>query len=364
MKGKLISKEIIYEEEIVYNIGVKDNDNYFADNILTHNCKNPQSQQGHNLLKLTKYDYKIALTGTLIVNSPLDAFAALKWLGIEKSNWTTFKSQYCLYGGFGGHQIVGYKNIDMLKDEISAYSLRRLKSSIKDLPPKTIIPEILEMNDTHRKFYENVKDGVKEECNKIELNSNNVLALTTRLRQATSCPTLLTTENISSTKIDRAVEIVEDLVANGDKVVIMSVFKEPLNILYNRLKEFNPLLGSGEVDDGTFSKNVRLFQEDKKYKVFLGTTSKAGTGITLNAASYMICIDEPWTYALQQQVEDRIHRVNNTEPVFIYRLICKDTIDQVVENIVNTKQALSDFIVDDKLDNRSVEVLRNYIQDM
>lgn len=329
-----------------------------------HKIKNPSSQQGHNLLKLKDYQFKIGLTGTLIMNKPLDAFTALKWIGAEKATLTNFKGQYCVYGGFGGHQIVGYHNLDILKQEIDSCSLRRTKDMIKDLPPKTVINEMLEMDDVHRQFYQAIKDGVKEEADKINLNPNNVLAMTTRLMQATACPSILTTESIQSTKISRAVDLVEEIVAAGNKVVIMCTYKEPLNELYELLKEYNPLLGSGDVTDDAFNRNVELFQKDPKYKVFLGTVSKAGTGITLNAASYMICINTPWTAAIQRQVEDRIHRINNTEPVFIYKLICKDTIDEHIENIIQTKQAFSDFIVDDKVDSNSINLLRQYIEEL
>lgn len=329
-----------------------------------HKVKNPSSQQGHNLLKLTNYQHKIALTGTLIMNKPIDAYSALKWVGAEKANLSNFKSQYCVYGGFGGHQIIGYKNLDLLKEEINRYSLRRRKEDLKDFPKKMVVNEVIEMSDAHKAFYENVKDGVKEECDKIDLNANNVLAMTTRLRQATSCPSILTTSEILSSKIERAIDLVEEIVENGDKVVIMSTFKEPLQVLYKLLKSYNPLLGTGDLSDAEVSNNVDLFQNDSKYKVFLGTTAKCGTGITLNAASYMICIDTPWTSALQEQVEDRINRITNTKPAFIYRLICEGTIDEVVEQIIEVKQAISEFIVDDKADARAINILKNYIQDL
>lgn len=275
---------------------------------------------------------------------------------------TNFKSQYCVYGGYGGHQIIGYKNLDMLKDELNSCSLRRTKDIVEGLPPKTVINELVEMSDTHRKFYDNVQNGVKEECDKINLDTNKVLALTIRLMQATACPSLLTSQNIMSSKVERAVELAEEFIDNGNKVVIMCTFKEPLNVLYGLLKEYNPLLCTGDVSEDTFEKNKKLFQEDPKYKVFLGTTSKAGTGLTLNAASYMICINTPWNDSDQRQVEDRIHRVDNKEPVFIYRLICRDTIDEQVEKIVEMKQALSDFIIDDKINKQALNILKNYIE--
>lgn len=329
-----------------------------------HKCKSPSTQQGAHLLKLTNYEHKIALTGTLIINKPVDAYTALKWIGVEKANLSNFKSQYCIFGGFGGHQIVGYKNLDLLKAEIDSCSLRRRKEDLKDFPPKTIINEIVEMDDLHQKFYEDVKNGIKEECDKIVLNANNVLALSTRLRQATSCPSILTSSEIASSKIVRAIDLVEEICSNGDKVVIMSTFKETLNVLKNMLAEYHPLLGTGDLPDDVVTSNIELFQTDPKYKVFLATTSKCGTGINLNAASYMICIDTPYTAALQEQVEDRINRINNTKPAFIYRLICQNTIDEAVMNILEVKQAISDFIVDDKADAKAIEILRNYVEDL
>ena len=275
---------------------------------------------------------------------------------------TNFKSQYCVYGGYGGHQIIGYKNLDMLKDELNSCSLRRTKDIVEGLPPKTVINELVEMSDTHRKFYDNVQNGVKEECDKINLDANKVLALTIRLMQATACPSLLTSQNIMSSKVERAVELAEEFIDNGNKVVIMCTFKEPLNVLYGLLKEYNPLLFTGDVSEDEFEKNKIKFQEDPKYKIALGTVSKAGTGLTLNAASYMICLNTPWNAASQSQVFDRIHRINNTSAVFIYKLICQDTIDERVEEVLQLKQSMSDYIVDDKINKQALNILKNYIE--
>lgn len=359
----IINVEALRSDDIVDAIKKSKNeiDMVVVDEV--HKCNNQGSQQGHNLLKLKDHQYKIGLTGTLLTNNPLNAFLPLKWIGVEQATLTNFKSQYCEFGGFGGHQIIGYKNIDILKDEIDKCSLRRTKDLL-NIPPKNIINEVIEMNGLHAKFYENVKDGVKEECDKIELKSNNVLALTTRLRQATSCPSILTTEDIPSSKIERAIDLVEEIVSQGDKVVIMSAFKEPVYQLEKLLKDYNPLIGTGDVGDDQVSKNIDLFQTDPKYKVFIGTHAKMGTGVTLNAARYLILIDTPWTAAVTEQVEDRIHRVTNKEPVFIYRLICQGTVDEVVAKIIETKKAFSDFIVDDKVDESSIEILRQYIQEL
>ena len=321
-----------------------------------HKCKSSSSFQGANLLHLNS-KYMIAMTGTLLMNSPLDAYVPLAWIGKEKiNNVTNFKKTFCVYDSLTKGRIIGFKNLDILKDEIDSCSLRRTKDLL-DLPPKNIINEIIEMEDSHNKFYNDVKNGIKEECDKIELKTNNLLSLTTRLRQATSCPSMLTTSNIESTKINRCCDLVEEVISNGDKVVIFSNFKEPVYLLQEKLKEYHPVIATGDMLDSDVANNINKFQNDELNKVFIGTIQKLGTGFTLTRASYMIFIDMPWTQALQEQAEDRIYRIGSEKPVFIYRLVCKNTIDELVLSLVERKDAISKYIIDDIQNEQLLEVL-------
>lgn len=317
-----------------------------------HKSKTPSSQQGKNLLKLTQVGKRhVGMTGTLLMNSPLDAFVPLKFIGKENSTWTNFKNYYCIFEQkFGHNQIVGYKNINVLKDEIESCSLRRDKS-ILNLPPKTIIPEYIDMDTTQQKFYENIMNGILDEVDKVKINATNLLGLITRLRQATSSPSVLSTSNIVPTKLERAVDLVEEIISNGEKVVIFSYFKEPLYILQERLKQYKPLLGTGDLEDKEVSDNIDKFQSDHEYKVFLGTVQKMGTGVTLTAASYEIHIDTAWTYAEFEQTCDRCWRVGTPKPVIIYDLICTGTIDERVWNLLNKKKNVSDYMIDGKVND-------------
>ena len=328
-----------------------------------HTFKSVQSLQAKHFLKLNNAKYKIALTGTVLVNSPLDAYVPLKWLGIENCTYTNFKYYYCNFGGPFNNQLINYKNIDKLKDEIGKYSLRRTKD-ILDIPPKNIIHEYLDLNDSQRRFYDDLVDGIVEEADKVEINNTNILSMMIRLRQALACPTILTTNNIESVKIDRAVDLVEQIISNNEKVVIFSVFKGTLDILNERLKKYNPLLCTGDIKDTIISENIDEFQNNQSYKVILCTTAKMGTGITLNAATNAIFIDTPYTAAQCIQCEDRIHRVTNKYPVFIYYLWANDTIDMRVKEIVEDKSMLSDYIIDDKINNNLIDKLRGIIQDL
>lgn len=164
-----------------------------------------------------------------------------------------------------------------------------------NLPPLTLATEYLEMTEDHRKFYEEIKRGVKDSVDKVELTASNLLALTTRLRQAAVCPSILTSQPITSVKLQRAAERAEELVSIGEKVVIMSTFKEPVYQLAEELKAHAPLICTGDVDDRLISANVEAFLSDPTSKILIGTHDKMGTGFSLNSASYMVCLDQPWT---------------------------------------------------------------------
>ena len=311
-----------------------------------HKAATKTSQQGTNLLKL-EAPFKIAATGTLITNNPLSAYVPLSWTGNDQSTLSNYKSQYCNFGGFADKQVIGFKNLDILQEEIQNCSLRRTLDQVRsDMPPKTVTLELLEPEDDQRKFYDAIKEGVKEEADKIELKTSSLLALTTRLRQASACPSILTTQPISSCKVDRCLELIQELTSQGEKVVVLSVFKETLNELAAKLGEFRYSLNTGDIPDAVVASNVSRFQEDPNEQVFIGTWGKVGTGWTLNSASYLICLDTPYTAAMFDQGTDRIWRVNNTRPAFITVLMCKDTIDERVQQIIETKKELGEYLVD------------------
>lgn len=307
------------------------------------------SQQGENLLKL-KSRYQVAATGTPIVNNPISAFLALSWTDNDNATLTNFKRQYCKFGGFNNSQVIGYRNLNLLKEELDGCSIRRTFDQVRgDMPTKTIEYEIIEMDADHRDFYEAIKDGIKEEADKITLNSSNLLALTTRLRQATAAPSLLTTQEITSSKIDRAVELAEDLLDSGEKVVIFSTFVEPCKILKNRLSKYNPLLGTGEQSPEEVERSInQLFRETKDYNLLIGTHGKIGTGFSMPECHYEIIIDQPWTYSTFSQTVDRCYRITSEQPIFVKVLVCKETIDERVQDIVENKRELADYLIDGK----------------
>ncbi len=331
----------------------------------SHRIGAPNTTQYNNLLKLDA-DFKVAATGTLAVNSPISCFSSLKFTDNDSAILTMFKSQYCSFGGFNNSQITGYKNLEVLREEIANCSIRRTLYDVReDIPKLTIDVEYLEMDETQQKFYEAIKEGVKEEADKIELKAGNLLALTTRLRQATACPSVLTTQDVESIKVNRAFEYIEEIVSQGEKVVVLSMFKEPLYQLAAKLDRFRFSLNTGDTPDAVVSANVARFQDDPNEQVFLGSFAKCGTGYTLNSSMYMVCVDTPYTFSLFEQGYQRIHRISNTRPAFIKVLVCSDTIDERVQEIVETKKELGEYLVDGiEMDSTANSKLADELRDI
>jgi len=323
-----------------------------------HRCKDAGSVQGANLLKL-QAPYKVGMTGTIIMNNPLDVYAPLEFINkVHKDSLTAFKQYFCNYNSF--KQIIGFKNISTLKDILGECSLRRTKDLLQ-LPPKTIINEYVDMDAKHQQFYQHIVDGVVDEVDKVKISTASLLAMVTRLRQATALPSILTTENIPPSKVNRCVELVNELVENGEKVVIFSTFKDTCYEISKQLP-FKHVLCTGNEKD--LMPYADQFQNDDECKAFIGTWQKCGTGITLTKGTSMIFIDTPWTDSDYLQAQDRIYRIGTNKSVTIYNLICTGTIDERVLQLVTSKGAISDYIVDDKISANTLNSLRQYIEDL
>lgn len=338
-----------------------------------HKAKGPQAVQSKGLLQLS-FRHEVAMTGTLLVKNPIDAYVPLAWIGKEPLRGVTrFKNTYCVFDDKIKGRIIGFKNLDLLKEELDSCSLRRTKDLLK-LPPMNFIDESLEMGEGQAEFYASIRDSVvseasrwraREMADKVELKTSSLLSIVTRLRQATTCPASMTSDSsVDSCKIDRAEELVRELVGRGEKAVVFSTFKEPIRELSAKLADLSPLVGTGDTPDHEVSDAVDSFQRDPMRMVFLGTVDKMGTGVTLTAASYLIFVDQPWSYAIYEQACDRIHRIGTDSPCFIYNLSCEGTIDEAVADALVRKRAMSDYIIDGKADDDTLKALSKYVADM
>ena len=324
-----------------------------------HVAKNPTTQQGKGILKLDA-ETKVAMTGTPLLNTPLDLYIILKWLGYEKHSFYAFKNHYCIMGGYGGYQIIGYQHKDELKETLDEIMLRRLKEDVLDLPEKLFIEEYVEMDREQEKIYNEILDDLRLNVDKIA-SAPNPLSQLVRLRQATGYTGILSSDIQVSAKLDRMEEIVEEAVVNNKKVVIFSNWTQITDEAYKRLsKKYNGIVITGATKDGDRQTYVNAFQTDDNVKFALGTVGAMGTGIDLYAGTIEIFLDIPWTMGVYQQAVDRCHRIGQKNNVTIYNLICKNTIDERIQEIVNKKGQLSDDIIDGKSVENKRELL-NYL---
>ena len=326
-----------------------------------HTVKNPNSDQGEQILRL-KTEYMLALTGTPLMNSPLDLFCIMKWLGYEKHSFYSFKNHYCIMGGYGGYQVVGYKNLEEIQAVLKEIMLRRLKEEVFDLPEKLYVDEYVDLTPKQKQLYDEVKMDIKMNIDKIAI-SNNPLAELIRMRQATGYTGILSSSVKESAKFDRVLELVEEAKANNQKVVIFTNWvqvAEPLHKLLRDKKYYGHII-DGEVDTFTRQQYVDEFQTDDKVNYMIGTVGAMGTGITLTAGTIEIFMDEPWNMALKEQAVDRCHRIGTKNNVTIYTLMAKNTIDERIHNIVENKGLMSDAIVDGKINIDKKELLEYLI---
>ena len=327
-----------------------------------HKMKNPQSQQGKAFLKLNS-EYKLAMTGTPMMNTPLDLYIILKWLEYEQHAYYAFKNHYCMMGGFGGYEVVGYKNLSEITDMLDKIMLRRLKDDVLDLPDKTYVNEFVDMSPKQEVIYKEIKNNLIANIDKVANEGVSPLANLIRLRQATGYTGILSTTIQESAKLDRAEELVEDAIANGKKVVLFSNWTSITDEMFTRLKKkYNGVLITGETEDSRRQQLVDEFQTNNKCKFLLGTTGAIGTGLTLTAGSVEIFLDEPWNAALKEQAEDRCHRIGQKNNITIYTLMCKNTIDEWVHNLVVMKGDMSKLIIDGKPITNNIELVKYLLQ--
>ena len=319
-----------------------------------HHLKNPSSQSAKTLLKM-KADYRIALTGTIIMNVPENSFVALKWTGNTNSTYTEFKRTFNVVGGFGGVQVIGHKNLDLLQQLIASCSLRRRKEDVLDLPDKTYQIEYVELLPQQQKLYDDVSEGILAELDKLDHIPTTMeeITINMRRRQITAYPGSLSSDVTCSAKLDRLEELVEEITNQGDKVLIFNSFKSAADEEYKRLEKYNPVLCTGAQPDDIIAINKNTFKEDDSCKVMIATWQKMGTGHTLTPANYCIFVDTPWTQADFDQASDRIYRIGQNKKVTIITLIAKDTYDERVQEILINKECLSSYLVDNKVRNPS-----------
>lgn len=326
-----------------------------------HKNTSPTSKQGKQLLKLKKDITArvewVPMTGTPIVNKATDVFLPLKLVdGHTYKSYYTWCENFCVYGGFGGYQIIAYKNMPELKQMLQTNMLRRLKKEVLDLPPKIRTIEYIENTPYQAELYRKVVQDMISHRDEI-LAAVNPMVKFLKLRQVNGNPELIdNTLDISknylskNSKMVRLLDLVNTIISNGEKVVIFSNWVESLRTVYRFLaKDYKVCCYTGTMKSEDREAQKETFIKDPEHKILIGTVGALGTSHTLTVANNVIFYDLPWNPATVEQAEDRCHRTGTTQTVNIYSLITKDTVDEKVYDIIMNKDGISKYIVDNEL---------------
>lgn len=329
-----------------------------------HRNASMSSTNGQQILEVKKKtDHKvfwIPMTGTPINNKPTDVFLPLRLVGGHyTNNFYGWCDHYCIYGSFGRGDILGYKNLQELKDILQPNMLRRLKEDILDLPPKIHMTEYVNNSPYQTKLYNKVAERLVEDRENI-LTSLNPMAHFLRLRQISGSPELvdldLSVDDKSylskNAKLKRVLELLDDILADpNEKVILFSNWVEPLRTLHKFIsKKYKVAVYTGTMSDADKLKHKKAFLNDPECRIMIGTTGAMGVSHTLTVARNVIFYDLPWNPSDIEQCEDRCHRPGTTDTVNVYMLIAKDTVDERVYELIKDKEHASKFIVDDSLD--------------
>lgn len=321
------------------------------------------SQQGKQLLRIKKATETqlmwLPMSGTPITKRPTDLFLPLRLVNAHGYNsFYMWSKDYCIYGGYGGHEIIGYKNVPRLKSQLQHNMIRRLKDDVLDLPPKIRYTEYVDNTPYQERLYEKIALDLLKDSSTI-IKSLNPLSKFLRLRQVNGNPELVETScDITdpkyiqkNAKLQRLLELLEEIHDRGEKVVVFSNWVESLRTLYRYIsKKYKTCCFTGTMKEVDRQQHKKVFLEDPEYTVMVGTFGALGTTHTLTVAKNEIMYDEPWNPADKIQAEDRIYRIGTHESVNIYTLITRNTVDDRVHDILYTKQGISEFIVDNNLD--------------
>lgn len=317
-----------------------------------HKAKNGNSQQG-KALRTLKAPVKIGLSGTPM-NKAEDLWNILTWLGIERRSFYSFRSTYCIMGGYGGYRVVGHKNLESLNAELNKVMLRRKKEEVLNLPPKIHSTEYVELTAKQQKLYRDIKQGILEDMENI-LQSVNPLSCTLRLRQLTGG--LFTDDN---PKLERIKDMLtEEIIPNGYKAIIFSQWEQIASLYNEALQEYNPVYIVGKVSPEDRQKEVERFQNDPSCKLAIGTIGAMGTGLTLNKASYVFFIDKLWNSGENAQAEDRAHRIGTAGTVNVISMVAKGSVDEGVEEYLLENQDLFNRVVDGKGSKADIKTILN-----
>ncbi len=309
--------------------------------------KNPDAKVTQACFAI-RAQHRIVLSGTPLENRQLDLWSIFRYLlpGLLGSR-STFESAL---------QLDRPATITRLRAQLAPFILRRTKQAVAtELPPKVEMDLLCPLTPVQRAEYARIcTEGLERLGNDVGAamreKSFGFLALLTRLRQTCCDPDMLPwceAALADSGKITLLMEKLAEIVGSGRKVVIFSQFVMFLERVRAAMAETFPDLPRFELTGVTLDrqKPVQDFQGASGAAVMLVSLKAAGTGITLHAADYVFLLDPWWNPAVEAQAVDRVHRIGQTNTVFVYRMVTAGTIEERIQALKAGKKDLFDKLI-------------------
>lgn len=328
-----------------------------------HNLKNNESIRGKIMVELcVKQNIPKVwlLTGTPVANRPMDFFNLLKIIKSPiANNWRHYAQRYCDGKKFfktlknGKRKQIwitdGASNLDELANKTKNIILRRLKSDVLDMPDKVITPMYHKLSDKEWAQYDQLWDDY--------LLKRELAGKSSGKLQKDLVELILLRQFIAAIAIPHTIEMVENALEMGRKVIVFTSFTEELEILS---RHFGKLAVShnGPMTASQKQRSVDSFQNNPKVKVFIGNIKSAGVAITLTEATVAIFNSFDWVPGNNEQAEDRAYRIGQKNDVNVYYQLFVDTISTRMWNMLqNKKDVISTIMGDKKLTDEEITVM-------
>ena len=337
--------EIYKEKDYEFKYIIADEAQYLK-NSSTKNAK---------AIKQIKAETRYALTGTPIENSLAELWSIFDFI------MPGYLFSYRKFKNIYETPIVkeeDYQAMSKLKMLIEPFILRRNKKEVlTELPEKTVTVLNNEMNEEQKNLYLTYLLRAKQEiAEKIELDGYEnsqmqILAALTRLRQICCHPSLFIDEyNAGSSKLEQCIEIIEEAINGGHKILLFSGYTSMFEIIEKELKKRNinyfKLTGATKVDERM--KMVDEFNENSNVKLFLISLKAGGTGLNLTGADMVIHYDPWWNISTENQATDRAYRIGQKNNVQVYKLITKNSIEEKIYELQEKKAKLANSMLETK----------------
>lgn len=335
------------------------------------NIKNPFAKQTRAIKKL-KGGYRIALTGTPIENRLRDLWSIMDFINPGYlGSWEDFRRKFSIpIEKYGDTQ-----RAEQLRTLTRPFILRRLKNDpdvIRDLPEKQEIKVYCNLTREQVELYHAVVEDLMESLEKLEgmERKGTVLATLTKLKQICNHPSQYLEDGDyaykRSGKLERLVEMLEEVLEEGDKAIIFTQYVKMGKIIQNCLREHFkcevPFLHGG-VSRKMRENMIKRFQREEGPPIFVLSLKAGGVGLNLTRANHVFHYDRWWNPAVEDQATDRVFRIGQDKNVQVHTFICSGTLEEKIDLLIQRKKDLAEKIITSgegwltELDNKTLKEL-------